>query len=622
MEHHASAIPIEILVFLGTAVLAPILFKRLGLGSIVGYLIFGILFGPAVLGVFKDPVRILHIAEFGVVLLLFLIGLEIEPSRLLAMRKEIIRLGFGQLAMTTAAIGAGAWAMGLPPITAGVVGFAFSLSSTAVAIQVLNERGHLTRSYGQKTFSVLLSQDLAVVPALALVPALDVSSGITPDPASIGFNVGIAVACILTIILAGRFLIDPVLRLVARSGAREIMVATALLLVAGAAVVAESGGLSMALGAFLAGLLLSESSYKHELEINIEPFRGILLAMFFVGVGMSLDIGRTIQDWPLILIALAIILTFKVAAVIGITRISGASNSDAIRISALLAPTSEFAFVFLPLAARHGLLDHNLANGLSAVGVLSMMMGPPIAMLVEKVLRRQRDINKAHPEETLESAKGAALVIGFGRFGQMVTQLLLSQDVETTMLDGKADRIRLAAKFGFKVYYGDASRLDVLRAAGAGQARIILVCVEDPDVSLKVVDLVKANFPLAKLLVRSYDRAHSIALQERGVDYELRELLESSIVFGRVALEAFGVDHETATAVEADVRHRDLERLALQRSAGLHMGTGLLHQKVVRPEPLVAPVHKAEALNAETEAVVSGDLEEDAVSEQAGKPAA
>jgi glutathione-regulated potassium-efflux system protein KefB len=622
MEHHASTIPIEILVFLGTAVLAPILFKRLGLGSIVGYLVFGILFGPAVLGIFKDPVRILHIAEFGVVLLLFLIGLEIEPSRLLAMRKEIVRLGLGQLAMTTAAIGAGAWAMGLPPMTAGVVGFAFSLSSTAVAIQILNERGHLTRPYGQKTFSVLLSQDLAVVPALALVPALGVSSGITPNPASIGLNVGIAVACILTIVLAGRFLIDPVLRLVARSGAREIMVATALLLVAGAAVVAETGGLSMALGAFLAGLLLSESSYKHELEINIEPFRGILLAMFFVGVGMSLDIGRTIEDWPLILIALTIILAVKVVVIIGIARASGSSNSDAIRIAALLAPTSEFAFVFLPLAARHGLLDHNLANGLSAVGVLSMMMGPPVATVVEKILRRQRDTNEAHPEETVESAKGAALVIGFGRFSQMVTQLLLSQDIETTMLDGKADRIRLAAKFGFKVYYGDASRLDVLRAAGAGQARIILVCLEDPNVSLKVVDLIKANFPLAKLLVRSYDRAHSIALQERGVDYELRELLESSIVFGRVALEALGVDRETATTIEADVRHRDLERLALQRSAGLHMGTDLLHQKVVRPEPLVAPVHQAEALNAQTKEVVSGDLEDDAVSEHTGKPAA
>src|SRR5690349_23175963 len=277
MEHHASAIPIEILVFLGTAVLAPILFKRLGLGSIVGYLVFGIFFGPAVLGIFKDPVRILHVAEFGVVLLLFLIGLEIEPSRLLAMRKEITRLGFGQLAVTTAAIGAGAWAMGLSPMAAGVVGFAFSLSSTAVAIQILNERGHLTRPYGQKTFSVLLSQDLAVVPALALVPALGVSPGTTPDPTGIGFNVGVAVACVLAIVLAGRFLIDPVLRLVARSGAREVMVAAALLLVAGAAVVAEAGGLSMALGSFLAGLLLSESSYRHELEINIEPFRGILL---------------------------------------------------------------------------------------------------------------------------------------------------------------------------------------------------------------------------------------------------------------------------------------------------------------------------------------------------------
>jgi len=214
-----------------------------------------------------------------------------------------------------------------------------------------------------------------------------------------------------------------------------------------------------------------------------------------------------------------------------------------------------------------------------------MMMGPPVATVVEKILRRQRDTNEAHPEETVESAKGAALVIGFGRFSQMVTQLLLSQDIETTMLDGKADRIRLAAKFGFKVYYGDASRLDVLRAAGAGQARIILVCLEDPNVSLKVVDLIKANFPLAKLLVRSYDRAHSIALQERGVDYELRELLESSIVFGRVALEALGVDRETATTIEADVRHRDLERLALQRSAGLHMERTFCTRKSLDQNP-------------------------------------
>ncbi len=604
MEEHISAIPREALVFLVAAVFAPILSKRFGLGAIVGYLIAGLLVGPSALGVFTEPTQVMHVAELGVVLLLFIIGLELEPSRLFAMRGAIAGLGFGQLALTTLLVGAVSWYFGASPAGAAIVGFAFSLSSTAIAIQLLNERGHLVRPYGQRTFSVLLAQDLAIVPALAVIPALGQSAGVQTDIGAIAMKVGFGLACVATIVLAGRYVIDPLLRRLSRYGAHEVMVSAALLLVFSAAFIAEAGGLSMALGAFLAGLLLSESIYRHELEANVEPFRGILLALFFMGVGMSLDLAETLRNAPTILLALLGLLVLKVVGITIIMRASRSDWTDTIRAAALLAPTSEFAFVLIPLGVAGNLISPAGGNTLTAVGVLSMMIGPPVAGLVEWLLRR-KPAAAEHHEETFDGVNGTAIVLGFGRFGQIAAQLLLARDVETTLIDNNADRIRNAARFGFKVYYGDGARLDVLRAAKADQARLIMICVDEPEHSLHIVDLVRTHFPQAKIHVRAHDREHAVMLENRGVDFELRELYESSLLFGRKALEALGVEPEEALAVEGEVRRRDQALLAKQRMEALDGGKDSGRRNVLRPEPLTEPDHSPAPLTPETAAVVA-----------------
>ncbi len=412
-----------------------------------------------------------------------------------------------------------------------VIGFAFALSSTVMAIQLLNERGHLNCPYGQRTFAVLLAQDLAIVPALAVIPALGQSAGAPVDVSAIAAKIGIRVACVAVIVLAGRFLIDPLLRRMSRFGAQEVMVSAALLLVLSAAFVAEAGGLSMALGAFLAGLLFSESSHRHELAANVEPFRGILLALFFMGVGISLDLSETLNNAPMIAFALLCLLVLKGAGVALIMRASRADWPDTVRATALLAPVSEFAFVLIPLGVGEALISPAAGNTLPAVGVLSMMMGAPVAGLVDW-LQRRRAMAVAHHEETFDAVEGTAIVLGFGRFGH---------GIETTLIDNGADRMRSAARFGFKVFYGDATRLGVLRAAKADQARLIMICIDGPDRSLAIVELVRAHFPQARIHARAYDRAHAVRLQNHGVDFELREA--SSLLFGRTALEALGVDH-------------------------------------------------------------------------------
>jgi monovalent cation:proton antiporter-2 (CPA2) family protein len=606
---HASALPVEIIVFLAAAVLAPALFNRIGLGAIVGYLFAGLLLGPGGLGVFRDAEATLRIAELGVVLLLFLIGLELELSRLLDMRRDIALFGGAQLAVTPLVLATVAWLLGVPPAGAVIAGFALSLSSTAVASRILDERGHLTRPYGQRAFSVLLAQDLAIVPAFALIPALADGAESLAEPSTIALRVLAAVLVLSGIVFAGRFLIDPVLRFIVRNGGHEVMIAATLLLVFGAAAVSEMVGLSMALGAFLAGLLLAESTYRHALEVSVAPFRSLLLALFFMGVGMSLDLGVVARHWPLLLLALVALTAVKIVIDAALAWALGSTPPDAVRVAALLTPTSEFAFVILPLALASGLFSIAAEQFLLALGVLSMMAGPPLIKLADGLARRMAVNDPAGVDAAadLDGTGRTALVIGFGRFGQTAAQFLLTEGIETILIDRNVDGVRLAAQFGFKVYYGDGSRLDVLRAAGAAEARIILVCVESQALSLKIVDLVRREFPLAKVLVRSFDRAHSLALMERNVDFEIREMWESSISFGHAALRALGFAEERAQAVEQDIRRRDAARLDLQRAQGLTAGRDLLHEKLA-PEPLIAVAQPAVALNAAAAEVIEADV--------------
>jgi glutathione-regulated potassium-efflux system protein KefB len=606
MEHGSPLL----IVFLAAAVIAPTLFNRLGLGAIVGYLAAGLILGPSGFGIFSDADRILRIAELGVVLLLFLIGLELEFSRLLDMRRDILALGAAQIVLTTGALAAIAYWLGFSLGGALGAGFALALSSTAIATKILSERGALTRAYGQRTFSVLLAQDLAIVPAFALIPALAVGADeIAADPLDVAIKVGAALAVLTGIVFIGRYVINPVLHFLVRNGGYDVMVPVALLLVFGAAMGAEQVGLSMALGAFLAGLLLAESSYRHELEVSVAPFRALLLALFFMSVGMVLDVKVVQSAWAYLAAGLVVLFAVKFGVASGLAYLRGSAPKDAIRVGSLLAPTSEFAFVLIPLEIQTHLFNEDIGQLVLALGVLSMMAGPPAIGIIEYFAHRMKrpgyleGVERA--EETLDGTGRTAVVIGFGRFGQTAAQFLLSEGIETTLVDHDAEGVRLAAKFGFKVYYGDGSRVDVLRACGARDAQIVLVCVHDPELSMKIVDLVKRECPLAKILVRAIDRDHWLALHDRNVTFEIRETFESAMKLGHAALLALGFSESHAEEIEADIRRRDFERLELQKAGGgQEAGKHLLHR---RPdEPLLGIEQEGRALNPEAAAALHG----------------
>ena len=593
------------LVLLAAAVLSVPIARRLGLSAIVAYLIAGIVIGPHGLAAFGTPESIIPVSELGVVMLLFLIGLELELGRLVALRRAIFGLGAAQLALTALAIGALAYLVGLVDWRGAVVaGVALAMSATAIALEILEERGQLQQDYGQRAFAILLFQDMAVVPLLAVLPLLAQAG--ESNHANVGDGlraVALIVGAILLIVVAGRYLLNPFFRLLAQTGSREVMTAAALLVVLGAALVMQKAGMSMALGAFLAGVLLAESNYRHELEADIEPFRGLLLALFFMGIGMSIDLAVVRANLWLILVAAAVITVLKAAIVWLLFNATCVRRADALRAGSVLTAAGEFAFVLIPLGGSLGVLDARQASILTAIAAITMLLGPLVATFTETLLRRLNPPDTREPDDFSE-ARGSVLVIGFGRFGQIVSQCLLAEDIDVTTIDNDPEMIQDAAGFGFKVYYGDGTRLDVLRAAGAGEARLVAVCIDNRQAASRIVDLVHAEFPGTKLYVRSYDRRHTLQLIAKGVDFELRETYESALVFGRSTLEALGLNSERAAATEQFVRARDLDRLAVQQAEGLSAGTDLLNTRMVH-EPLSTPAREVKPLNPEAEEIIS-----------------
>ena len=593
------------LVLLAAAVLSVPIARRLGLSAIVAYLIAGIVIGPHGLAAFGTPESIIPVSELGVVMLLFLIGLELELGRLVALRRAIFGLGAAQLALTALAIGTLAYLVGLVDWRGAVVaGVALAMSATAIALEILEERGQLQQDYGQRAFAILLFQDMAVVPLLAVLPLLAQAG--ESNHANVGDGlraVALIVGAILLIVVAGRYLLNPFFRLLAQTGSREVMTAAALLVVLGAALVMQKAGMSMALGAFLAGVLLAESNYRHELEADIEPFRGLLLALFFMGIGMSIDLAVVRANLWLILVAAAVITVLKAAIVWLLFNATCVRRADALRAGSVLTAAGEFAFVLIPLGGSLGVLDARQASILTAIAAITMLLGPLVATFTEKLLHRLSRPDTREPDDFSE-ARGSVLVIGFGRFGQIVSQCLLAEDIDVTTIDNDPEMIQDAAGFGFKVYYGDGTRLDVLRAAGAGEARLVAVCIDNRQAASRIVDLVRAEFPGTKLYVRSYDRRHTLQLIAKGVDFELRETYESALVFGRSTLEALGLDSERAAATEQFVRARDLDRLAVQQAEGLSAGTDLLNTRMVH-EPLSTPAREVKPLNPEAEEIIS-----------------
>jgi glutathione-regulated potassium-efflux system protein KefB len=577
---------VHVVALLGAAVIAVPLFKRAGLGSVLGYLAAGLAIGPFGLRLFTDPQAILHVAELGVVMFLFVIGLEMQPSRLWSLRRDIFGLGVAQVAVCGALLTCVGLAAGFPPMVAFLAAMGFVLSSTAIVVQILEERGDTATPAGQRLVSTLLLEDLAIVPLLALVAFLAPSA----PQAGAGARwlaIGIALAAIAALIGAGRWLLNPMFRVLANAQAREVMTAAALLVVLGAALVMQVSGLSMAMGAFLAGVLLSESSFRHQLEIDIEPFRGILLGAFFLGVGMSLDLGVITRYWPLILAAVPAYMLTKSIGVYIVARLFRISHREALYRAVLVEQGGEFAFVLYAAAAAVGLFDATTAAILTATVVISMALTPLGVLALRWLL--PEDEQSMEGVETAEDLHGSALIIGFGRFGQVASQSLLARGIDVSIIDIDTEMIRSAAEFGFKVYYGDGCRLDMLHAAGAGEARAILVCVDKRDAADRAVALAKAEFPQAKLLVRSYDREHALKLVEVGVDVQIRETFESALKFGEVALRELGVPEDEAAETAEDIRRRDAERFALETTGGLLAGRDLLHGNAPKPVPFTKP---------------------------------
>ncbi len=598
------ALTSQALLLLGGAVIAAPIFKKLGLGTVLGYLAAGIIIGP-LLHQISDGEQILGFAELGIVFLLFVIGLELKPSRLWQMRRDIFGLGTAQVAGTGAVISAIIFLSGMLDWSGSVItGFGLALSSTAFALQILDENGDTNMRYGQRAFSVLLLQDLAIVPLLALIPLLALQAPEDTTPPLQDFLV--AVGAILAMIAAGRYLLNPLFQIIARTGAREVMIAAALLIVLGAATMMQLAGLSMAMGAFLAGVLLAESSYRHELEADIEPFRGLLLALFFMAVGLSLDLPVIIENYVLILIAVPLLMLIKAVVVYALCRFTGSPHNDAVRIALLLPQGGEFGFVLFTAAATAGVFSDSWASLLIAVVTLSMAL-TPAASAMAGLLMQDQDEATEEMEEDFDGAGADVLMIGFSRFGQIASQILLAGGREVTIIDHSAARVRQAATFGFRIYFGDGTRLDVLRAAGIERAKIIAICTQKQEITDRIVNMVQAEYPNARIFVRAYDRLHTLSLRARGVDYELRETFESGLVFGRKTLEGLGIADNEAEEIMNDIRRRDEARLAVQEAEGISAGRDMLHFEPVKPEPLIKPRREtAPALAADDDMLPSG----------------
>lgn len=576
----------EALLLLGGAVLAAPIFKKLGLGTILGYLAAGVVIGP-ILHYIHDGEEILGVAELGIVFLLFLIGLELQPSRLWQMRREIFGLGTAQVVASGLALTALVLVIGVEEWQAAlIIGFGLALSSTAFALQILDEKGDANTRYGQRSFSLLLFQDLAIVPLLALIPLLAKQA---PEDTTTAFqDFIVAIAAIAAMLVIGRYVLNPLFQIIARTGAREAMIAAALFVVLGSATLLQLAGLSMAMGAFLAGVLLSESSYRHELEADIEPFRGILLALFFMAVGLSLDIDVVFRNYQIILVAVPALMLVKAIVIYLICRMGRSPHNDAVRVALLLLQGGEFGFVLFTAAAAAGIFSSAVASLLVVIVTVSMALTPIASLLAGLLIRED---SREEIAEDFEGAGSDVLMIGFSRFGQIAAQILLASGRDVTIIDFSADRIRQAASFGFRIYFGDGTRKEVLRAAGIEKAKIVAICTHKAEITDRVVDLVQSEYPNARVFVRSYDRIHTLSLRGRGVDVEVRETFESGLLFGRKALEALGVGDEEALAISDDIRRRDEERLILQAAEGLTAGRHMLHSRPVRPEPLIKPKH-------------------------------
>ncbi len=544
-------------VLLAAAAIAAPLGQRLKVGSVLGYIAAGVVVGPYGLGVFQDVDSVLGIAELGIVLLLFLIGLELRPQRLMTMRRPILFAGGGQMLLTGLLLGALAVALGLAGPIALVVGLALAMSSTAFVLQVLEEKKELSARHGRIAFSILLFQDLASIPLIALVPIMAAKGATSASGAMQA--VGIAIAAIALVVLTGRFVLNEVYRRVAASGVREAMTATALLTVVGVAILMQAAGLSAALGAFLAGALLADSQYRHQIEADIQPFEGLLLGLFFTAIGMSLDLGLLVREWAKVAALVVGLISIKAAVLFIVGRAQGLEVKSARRLALAVSQGGEFAFVILGLVAGARLLEGSVADLLSLVVTLSMVATPFLLLADERLQRPKTPIAPLY--ETPPEGDGHVVIAGFGRVGQIAARILRARGIPLTALDISPDQIERVRRFGSTAYYGDASRLDILEAAQTAKARAFVLAIDDVETSVRTAEMVRRHFPHVPIFARARNRQHVYQLLDLGVEEIRRETFLSSVELTRDLLRGLGISEAEARRVTETFVAYDRKRL-------------------------------------------------------------
>lgn len=557
----------EAIIYLVAAIIAVPISKRLGFGSVLGYLAAGIIIGPFGLRFIRDPEHILHFAELGVVFLLFIIGLELQPSRLWVLRRMIFGLGSAQVVLSAIVIGLLAWTYGFTPTAAAVSGLILALSSTAFVLQLLAEKKQLTTTHGRAAFSILLFQDLAVIPLIALLPLI--GSGASGENQFDLLKVGITLASIAGLIIGGRFLLRPLLRIVAHSKLPELFTATALLVVIGAALFMQFAGMSMVLGAFIAGMLLADSEYRHELEADLAPFKGLLLGLFFIAVGMSVNIGLLLKEPMTILLFVVGLMVAKAIVLYPLARVFGLCNTKAaLSLTAVLSQGGEFAFVLFALVAREQIMDTTQIDRLILAVVVSMMLTPVVYLIIEHVTGRTADKDDAE-YDGMEDEGNAVIIAGFGRVGQIVGRLLRVKGQSFTALEINSSQVDVVRRYGSKVHFGDAGRLDLLRAAGADRAKLLVLAIDDIEASVRTAETVIRNFPHLTIVARARNRRHAHTLMDLGITHIFRETLLSSLAMSGRVLDMLGFDQQEVRRSIDTFREHDKRLLDEQHAIHL-----------------------------------------------------
>ena len=552
----------EAIIYLIAALITVPLSKKLGFGSVLGYLAAGILIGPSTLGLIKDPDHILHFAELGVVFLLFVIGLELRPSRLWVLRRMVFGLGSAQVLGSAFAISAAAMAFGLDTNAAVIIGMILALSSTAFVLQMLAEKKQLNTSHGRAAFAILLFQDLAVIPLIAILPLLGAGSGTETSV----FGFAIALGTVVAMVVGGRFLLRPVLRVAARSGVPEIFTATALFVVIGAALLMEFAGLSMVLGAFIAGMLLADSEFRHELEADIAPFKGLLLGLFFIAVGMSVNLERLLSEPGTILGIVVLLMTIKALVLFPIARKFGlCDKASAVSLAVVLAQGGEFAFVLFAIVGEGDLISPQLIEQLTLAVAVSMLLTPVAYLFNEWIASRSRAI--VEPEyDDMSDEHNPVIIAGFGRVGQIAARILAIIEKPFTALEIDSSQVDVVRAYGNVVHYGDASKLELLRAAGAAHARFLILAIDDIEASMRTAEAVARHFPNLTIIARARNRRHEYHLMDLGIEHIYRETLLSSLEMSRQLLMGFGISEEEASRIIATFHEKDVQLIREQHA--------------------------------------------------------